>query len=393
MTLIDRYLVSETWKRLAVALAVVLVSLVIERIIRLFDLVTMKGGPVSMVWEMALMLVPHYLGLALPAGFFISIFLVVARLGEDNEFDALLNSGISPRRFAMPFFAISVLLVALSVGLYGYLQPYSRYAYRAIHYLASNIPWGATVPERSFATVDKDVTVTTDRVDGVGRRLSGVFIHMTQDGREVTVTAESAELLFGPEHRYYRLKLYNGTQLVTGRTGASATHFDELLLQREFITTLPLFRPRGEDTRELTLDELAHENTSPASVWPKAEVRAEFHARLARAASLLFVPFLTIPLALAAKRSRRGAGVVVGAAALIVYHYVLQTTEGMAEMGRIPVFGLWVAVAAFAGLSLALFWRAQRRPGENPLDRVFDLVNEAIRLGGQLGQRLGALRS
>lgn len=392
MMLIDRYLVTETSKRLAVALAVVLLSLVIERILRLFDLVTMKGGPISMVWEMALMLVPHYLGLALPAGFFVSIFLVVARFGEDNEFDALLNSGVSPRRFAMPFLGTALVLVMTSIALYGYAQPYSRYAYRAIHFMVNNIPWGATVPERSFATVDKDVTVTADHVSNSGRDLQGVFIHMPQNGHEVTITATAAELVFGPEHRSYRLRLFDGVQLMSSASGASATHFDELLLQRDFITMLPLFRPRGEDARELSLNELAEESRSPTSTWPRAEVTAELHARLARAASLLFVPFLTIPLALAAKRSRRGAGILVGGAALVIYHYALQTLEGMAELGRVPTFSLWLALAVFAALSMALFWRAQRFPGENPLDRLFDLINHVIQVCGSLGQRLRTSR-
>lgn len=392
MMVLDRYLLSETSKRLAVALAIVLVSLVLERVLRLFDLVTMKGGPVSMVWEMALMLLPHYLGLALPAGFFVSIFLVVSRFGEDNEFDALMSSGVSPRRFAMPFLSTALVLVVASIAIYGYAQPYSRYAYRAIHYLVNNLPWGATVPERSFATVDKDVTVTADHVSGAGGDLRGVFIHMVQHGREVTWTATSAELVFGPDHRYYRLKLFDGVQLVTTDGSASATSFDEMLVQRDFVTMMPLYRARGEDTRELSLSELAHESVSPSSKWPKAEVRAEFHARLIRAASLLFLPFLTIPLALAAKRSRRGAGIVVGAAILVIYHYALQTLEGMAELGRMSPFSLWAAMAVFAAVSLGLFWRAQQRPGENPLDHLFGLITEAIRVCAVLGRRLGTSR-
>lgn len=379
--LIDRYLVTETLKRLAVALAVVLLSLVIERVLRLFDVVTLKGGPVSMVWEMALMLVPHYLGLALPAGFFVSIFLVVARFGEENEFDALMSCGLSPARFGVPFLGMAVVLVGVSVGLYGYAQPYSRYAYRAVNYLVQNIPWGASIPEMSFAKVDKDATVSADRVEG--GVLKGVFIRMMQDGHEVVMTAARAQLVFSVRHTSYRLRLFDGIQVVEGiRGGSSATHFDEILLEREFVTDLPLFRERGDDVRELTLGELAHERYAPDGTWSKAEAGGELHARLTRAVSLLFLPFLTIPVASAAKRHRRGAGMLVGGVALLIYHYVLQTLEGMSELGRAPVAALWIAMTVFAVLSLALFWRMQRHPGESPLDGLFaacESLIEAVR--------------
>lgn len=377
-TLLDRYLTSETWKRLAVALAVVLASLVIERLLRLFDLVTKKGGPFSTVWEMALMLIPHYLGLALPAGFFISIYLVAARFGEDNEFDALMSSGVSPLRFAMPFVATAVALVTLSIGLFGYAQPYSRYAYRAILHQVNSIPWGATVPEWSFATVDKDATVTADRV-GEGRGLEGVFIHMVQDGREIALTARAGQLVIEAGQTYYRLKLFDGVQMVTDRDGTpSATHFDEFLVQRDFSSMLALFRSRGNDVRELSLSELAGDGAAPNGKWTRAEATAELHGRLVRAVSLVWLPFLSIPLALTAKRGRRGTGIVVGGIALVMYHYVLQTVEGLAELGRMPALTLWGAMVLFAALALTLFWRAQRHPGESPLDPLVTMVDHAV---------------
>jgi len=377
---LDRYLLAEMSKRLGIALSVVLVSLVIERLVRLFDLVTMRGGPLSMVWEMALMLVPHYLGLALPAGFFISIFLVVARFGEDNEFDAMLSSGVSPRRFALPFIGTGLALMVLSLALFGYAQPYSRYAYRAIYYLATNIQWAAALPEQSFAKVE-DATITADRVSANGRELKGVFVHLREGPREVITSAASGQLLFNPARTHYRLMLFDGVQMVVGQSGAvSSIRFNQLVLQRDFLTSLPLFRARGKDVRELSLGELVAERRMSGGALPAGEVAAELHGRLARAASLMFLPFLAIPMGLAAKRSRRGAGLVVGGGALVVYHFALQTVEGLMDMGRLPAAGIWATTALFAALSLALFWRAQTKPGENPLIGMLTGIEHALHL-------------
>ncbi|MGE4528040.1 MAG: LptF/LptG family permease [Rhodospirillaceae bacterium] len=389
MKRIDRYLLTELSKRLAVALAVVLISLVMERLLRLFDLVSMKGGPLDLVWRMVLMLLPHYLGLALPAGFFVSIVLVVSRLNQDSEFDALLAGGISPFRFSLPFFGAALALTGLSIGLYGYAQPYTRYDYRAIHYLVMNIPWAARIPELSFSRVDKDATVSVDRVSETGRELSGVFIHMQQNGRDVTVTARTGTLLFGPGNAYYRLRLFDGVRLEVREAGApTVTRFDDVMLQRDFATTVAPFRARGNDVRELSLGELARGDRAARGGWTKSEARAELHARLIRAFALPFLPLLAIPLALAAKRSRKSVGIAVGAVVLVLYHYVLQTLQGLAASERLQVGWMWLSLAVFAGLSCLLFRHVQRNPGENPLDVPLAVLDDALGRAGSLFRHL-----
>lgn len=376
--LIDRYLLAETWRRLGITLVVLLVSLVLERILRLFDIVSLHGGPVTMVWEMAMYLIPHYLGLALPAGFFLSMFLQVTRLGDDNEIDALLGCGLSPARFSMPFLVSALLLVAVSIGLFGYAQPYSRYAYRAVYYLATNIPWGARVPEAAFTSVGKNAVVTADRVTDGGTRFERVFVHQWRDDVEIVTTAARGELDFDTFHSFFGLRLHDGVQAIIGTDGrVSFNHFDALDMDRSFAATLPEFRPRGDDAREYSLGELAAAAASPVPPLPREEIAAELHGRLVRAASLIFLPFLAIPMALASKRRRRGVGIVFGSVVLLLFHYILQTMEGLADAGRLPALSLWAAAGVFAAFSLGLFWSAQRRPGENPLDRLFAGMEDA----------------
>jgi lipopolysaccharide export system permease protein len=389
MKLIDRYMVAELSKRLAVVLVIVLGSLVIERILRLFDMVSMKGGPFYMVWEMAFMLLPHYLGLALPAGFFVSIYLVASSFNTNNEFDVLLSGGISPVRFVAPFFAAAIVLTGLSIGLFGYAQPYSRYAYRGIHYLVNAVPWGAQVPERVFATVDKQATVTADHASPDGSELAGVYVHLDDHGHEVAITAKKGQLLFGPQKIYYRLLLTDGIQLTTkGAGNSTATRFNQMMILRPFATTTPPFRSRGNDVRELSLSELAEVTRAPRGEWTPTEAAAELHARLVRAFSLLFLPFLTIPLALTAKRRQRSAGLILGGVLLVVYHYSLQTLEGLAQADRLPVATLWLPWLLFAALSAVLFWRTQRNPGENFLDPLLNAVSNALHwIGARLRWR------
>ncbi|MFM2041494.1 MAG: hypothetical protein RLY86_70 [Pseudomonadota bacterium] len=389
--LIDRYILRETTKPLLIALGVVLIALLMERILRLFDLLANHGGAFDLVIRMAANLVPHYLGLALPAAFFIAIFVVVARFGDDNELDALQATGLSVARFTRPFLWLAVGLTALSVLLFGFIQPYSRYAYRAIYHAVVYAAWDATVPPTTFVSAGDGITVTADAVDATGRRLDRVFVHQTVEGAEWATTAARGTLGMDAERTRIRLTLEDGVQVRTPPAGEpEVLRFGRLTLDRVFTLQPPAFRERGGNERELTLLELAGEIADPDRVLPEAQLRAELHARLARALTLPLLPLLAVPMGMAAKRARRGIGIGVAAVILVVYNQALQLGESLGDVGRIaPELGIWLPWILFAGLCLWLFHRAQVRPGDNPFAHAFERVESAVQ---GLGEKLKRYR-
>ena len=108
---------------------VLLLAQLLERLLRLFDMAAATGASMMVVLNMAATLVPHYLGMALPAAFFAAIFMSVARTGDDNELDAMLATGRSISRMAVPYFLVALLLCGFNLYLFGFLQPFSRYGY------------------------------------------------------------------------------------------------------------------------------------------------------------------------------------------------------------------------------------------------------------------------
>ncbi|MEM0944955.1 MAG: LptF/LptG family permease, partial [Pseudomonadota bacterium] len=59
--------------KMAAALIVTLGVLLIERLLRLLDFITGNGADIGPVLTMMLNLLPHYMGLALPAAFCIGV--------------------------------------------------------------------------------------------------------------------------------------------------------------------------------------------------------------------------------------------------------------------------------------------------------------------------------
>ena len=313
---LDRYILRITLAPLAGALGVTLVALLLERVLRLLDLLSESSGRFGFVVQLAANLVPHYLGLTLPAGFFIALFIVVTRLNEGSEIDALLASGVSLSRIVAPYMALAGVLMAISLVLFGFLQPYSRYAYRAVMHAAESAGWSGTAEAQTFFAPDKNLTITADRVDPTGEQLNRVFIRrILPDGREEITTAGMGRLTLHPTGAEVRLELQNGQQFSTAASGAARVlSFTQFALDLPVSGAQKLLRGRGSDARELTLGEL--------------------YARLARSFALLLLPLLALPLGLSAKRGGRAPGIIIAALLLLAFQHMIGLGQSLASSGR-----------------------------------------------------------
>ncbi len=389
MTLLDRYVLSQTMRRLGIALGIVLLTLVLERALRLFEFVAANNAAFGLVFRMAANLLPHYLGLALPAAFFISVLLLMARLGEDNELDVIMGSGIAVRHMARPVLLAGVLLAAVSLGLLGYVQPYARYGYRAIAYAATHALWIDAISEQRFYSPAEGVTILTDRADLAGLGFSGLFVHqVSDDGLETTMTAARGHVEPGPGADQARVVLEDVVRVdqLPGQAPVSY-RLRNLTLTPDFPLQPEPFRPRGDDQRELTLGELYQRAMAPraetASLPPidAAKLDAELNARLVRAFSVVLMPLLAVPMGMAAKRQRRGAAITAAAVMLLFYHYSLQLGQGLVGLGLLsPLVGLWLPLAVFSAICFGLFRRIDQRLRPDPFEALFDRIDRAYAL-------------
>jgi len=380
LSLIDRYLLASMGPPMAVAFVVVLISLLLYRILEIFNLLAASGAQFQLVTQMIGALLPHYLGLALPAGFFISIFVVVSRMSDTSEVDALLASGMSMERLLAPFMAVAIVVVAASLLLFGFLQPHGRYDYNAGLNAALGSPWNARLQARTFLTPSDSFVISADRTDPSGRVLTGVFVRrVLEDGGEQVFTARQGRLLPSPDGMQVRLVLTDVRQLQDQAEGSAIGALDELELEAPGAAAVDLFRPRGEAARELTFPELWERMGAGETEEARRQAAAEFHARAVRAISPLFLPLLALPLGMASKRGRRGGGFVFAAVVFLLYQYAIDMTKAMADLDQIsPNVGVWSPFFVFSTLCLLTFATSRERPGETPLTAVVDRLGEAM---------------
>jgi lipopolysaccharide export system permease protein len=362
---------------LLLCLSVLLLAQLLERLLRLFEMAAATGASLMIVLKMIAALVPHYLGLALPAAFFAAIFMAVARVGDDNELDAMLATGRSITRMAVPYFLVAVALCVANFYLFGFLQPMTRYGYHVVSHEARQTGWNARMEDNRFVTVKQGFTLGADKVGPDGRELRGVFVERRDAGLEEIITAQSGRLVPSADGRSLLLDLTNGMIARDAPDGSVRTmQFHDGRINQDFTAVPPPFRPRGDSVREWTLPELRQSKLFSGAGKVDANQRAgEFHGRLARTFLPLLLPLLALPLGMAAKRGRRAPGTVFATLALLALNQSLQFGESLAETGRAVAYvAVWLPLVLFAALGVWLFSSSLQWPGDNPVMRAVSAI-------------------
>src|SRR5690606_4362036 len=230
---------------------------------------------------------------ALPAAFFIGVLHAVMKMSSNSELDAMQAFGGGLQRLLIPIMGLAVTLMIVSALVIGFLQPYTRYAYRALVYTVTHTAWDAALERGTFFTGFGDKTIMVDGIDEGGRRLTGLFIHeeLPENG-SMTTTAESGRVYRDGSDFRLILDLKHGVRVEAGReNGRSAVlSFESFAMPLDLALDRTPFRERGERERELTLFELWPLLSQPPEGMTHATIAAEIHDRLVRIATVLVLP-------------------------------------------------------------------------------------------------------
>jgi lipopolysaccharide export system permease protein len=376
MRLIDVYILRRVSMPLFASVGIAMAALLMQRLIHLLDLFANRGSPLSIILEMLVNLVPFYLAIALPAALFIGVLFAGSRLSSDSELDAMRASGISLTRLLAPALALALVLVFVSAYLLGWLEPYTRFGYRALVHLVTETQWNSAIERGAFFTGFGGKTILINDISNAGRELSRIFVKEEDNGHSVLLTAERGDLIKRADLSMV-LVLHHGIRMEATPAGDSvrAMTFDQLDLPLESISPEP-FRDRGEKESELDFLELLHVYDHTPDYLDHKDVMAEVHERLTRTVSILFLPFLAFPIGISSRRTSKSMRMIVGVLFLIVYYEIIQFGEAMVRRGILGPFpALWVPCLLFGAASLWLFWLADRRPGQDPLAHFFEGIN------------------
>jgi lipopolysaccharide export system permease protein len=368
--------------------------LVLDKMLRLFDFVASEGGPVSVVWKMLANMIPEYMSLGIPIGLTLGILLAFRKLAVSSELDIFRAVGLSYGRLLRVPYLYAIALALLNLGIVGFLQPYTRYAYEGLRYELRSGALGASIKVGEFTKLGRRMTLRIEESRNGGRDLSGIFVMAeAKEGKTLAVTAERGRFMATDDPNTIIFRLSNGV-LVHNAPGFKTPRVLSFV-GHDLPIDLPQmenFRSRGGKDRELTMPELAiiaHKDATSAKV--RAEYRAEFHFRLVEVATMFLLPLLAVALAVPPKRSASALGVFLSIVLLVTQHKINEYAAAIAALGRVdPIIALWVPFLAFAALVWWMYHTLAHKPGGQPigaLERIAARFGGAVRAWLRVGRR------
>lgn len=385
LTILDRYILRQIAVPLMASLVIGLLMLLAERLIHIMEITLGKKSSFGVVFELMAYLMPHYLGIAVPASLSLGLIFAFNKLSKSSEIDAMLATGTGLHRLVRPVILLSIGFCLASIVIFGWLQPLTRYASRSVMNDVASIDAFYLAEEGVFMQSGTR-TFILDKLDRQNNSFKKIFIFDNKkSGGVETLTATDGALVAVPGHARPILHLVDGHRLShdTWPTNTTATTAGTA----EFaVSDTPLggvakklFRPRGDDEREMTITEIyARMDTPPAGSTVSA-MRAEFHRRMVNILSMLVLPFIAIPFAVGRARSPSAYRIAAALILLVVFHEIVEQGAVVAKAGKLsPWLTTWSPLALLTMFAFWNFYRAAFHIRGEGFDTMLTPVHEAI---------------
>ncbi len=388
ITASDRYIFRLTVVPMIGVFVLAASLLMLEKMLRLFEFVSMEGGPVGVVFEMLLNLIPEYAGLAIPLGLMLGVLFAFRKLAMSSELDVMRAVGLSYTRLLRVPFLITFGLMALNFAIVGFIQPQARFAYEEMEYELRSGALGASIKVGEFNTIEDRMALRIEGSEDDGRELRGIFARLADDdGQVLSITAREGRFLANREDRNtIVLRLMDGTIV---HDVADGTPRVLSFSQHDLPIDLPAlqdFRERGEDEREYVLPELLEIGWSPQSTEiERAGSLANFNYRMVEVVMMIMLPFLAVALAIPPKRSTSALGVFLSIVIVVAYHKVNQYGAEVAAIGQLdPFLALWGPFAVLFAMIAWMYYQVAFVPGGQAIGFLETFYAKIGRLIGRI---------
>lgn len=363
--------------------AFAIVVLLLERLLRIFEIVSNSTNPISYSSSMVINLLPYYLGMAVPMALLLGTIITIDRFSRSSELTAALGAGVSLAHITKPFVIIAVVLAGLSLFIEGYMQPVGRYNYRQVVHVVKQQSFAAALREGTFTEVGNTTFFAGTKASGSG--IGPIFIYErvfqgeTPKGLRITTAAEG-KLIVREKTNEPVLQLSKGQayQILESRQLNGDLGFESSALAG---TSSDLgFRVRGDDEREMTSLELYKNRNGAVFTEISTNVNnAALHLRIGKSVLLLILPFIAVPFGLNYGRNPSSAGIFIGIVMLVSLQKALEFGQSLGANGVVPPWvGIWPTLAFVALFAGYIFRKSAFKMGQPPLTTVSFHINNFV---------------
>ncbi len=319
------------------------------------------GTMLSLVWDLALSFMP----MAIPLSVLFAMLYTMNKMSEDSEVIAMRSFGFSKHKLFMPFIIMGVFVAWAIFSLSRNIIPLSYKQFATTVVKLSSKGTVTDIKSETFFTDIPNLTLFANKVEGSGKRMSDVFIHVktSDDKTERVIFAQKGSIAREGDDEWglpqLRLRLLNGniTKIEKDNNDIEKVNFEEY--------DFPLFT-RDSDSNFMTKDSM-RTNTqllakiktlnTPELKKDKIKAELEYWSRINTPFQCLVFVLLGFTLGIKRARGRSGNTGVVVLTVLVIYYALMFFGVSLAKKGVVGVALVSFAPTVLAFIVGAYFYR------------------------------------
>jgi lipopolysaccharide export system permease protein len=359
LKILDRYILKEMASTFLVGIGAFTIVLLLDKIIRLTELILNKGVGIWVALRLFLFLLPSFLTLTIPMATLLATLTTFGRMASDKEVTAMKTSGISLYRLLFPPLLFAMWAFVLNLFLSVYVMPWGYHGFKNLLFQIARSQANIGLREGVFNTDFGDYIIYVRNLKKEGRVLEGILLSESGEKKGFKVVmAKKGELIDDPETMKTILRLSEGSVHFTFPKNPALYRelsFDRYELEIDFgrFSGNPL--ERKKEDREMTLSELLGKISRPKEAKMHPHYVTEFHKKFSIPfASFIFVLTAT-PLGIRVRRSGRFSGFSLSLALALTYYLLFVLGESLGDKGGIsPAFSVWIPNILLGGVGCTL---------------------------------------
>ena len=366
--ILHKYIFYELVSPFALGLLVFTFILLMNKILRLVDLLVNKGVSLVEVCTLIGYLMPSFLVLTLPMAILLAILIALGKFSSDAELMAMKASGVSLYQLLPPFVILCVAGFFFTNVLTLYLLPKGNYAFRTALIDLAKKHSDSTLEEGVFIDSFDGIVLYINSFDQEENKVKGIFILDRRDPNIQTIVVAQHAVIFSGQ---------DSTNMLFKLTDGSLHRLDQKTLSYQYA----LFNNNDMNVQLSDVDDdqdfqIKYKEMEIDSLWNLANERqdknlsatninVEINKRFALPFACLVFGVLGVSLGSYWRRGGRSYGFIFSLVIVFFYYLFLTIGENFAKSGLIFAFmGIWLPNIVLGSVGLYLFFRAAR---EKPL--------------------------
>jgi lipopolysaccharide export system permease protein len=372
------YILKEILPIFFIGLMTFTIILLMDKILKLIELVVNRGGSLSNILILFLFISPSFLIITIPVAVLLGTLLTFGRLSSDSEITAFKASGVSLYQLFLPIsiFALATFLLTSFLVFYG--LPWGNSGFKSTLYQLAQSKADIEIKERIFNDAFSGLVVYVDRVPLQGNHMEGILIYdQREKGKSNTILAKEGFIINNHESQEIILRLRNGDihRFEPEAHTFQKIKFDTYDLKLELTKTFAAIEKKLKD-KEMSIEDIRKKMEEVKRIGgDTTSYEVELHKRYAIPFTCIVFALIGVPLGIQPHRSGRSYGFILSILILLAYYVSLTASEILALRKIIPAFSAgWTPNLLFSALGIYLLVKTA---SESPFKPIIWLT-EAI---------------